>query len=164
MLLSRKVLWDDVGQFSIEPTLLQVAIEHRLEILIEVVEDRAGVLSVAEPVLLSSLSTGEFSVGKVGNLEDFESAVLSGGLDEQSTFALLLDSDVHTDRQALRGAVMESLVGRGDLVFGVDAHSLARLSLVRRCMLAEITFGKVIKVLLGDVLKVGDGECSANAA
>lgn len=146
LLLDRDVVRDHGSQLGIDATVLDVAVPETLEVLVEVLERRAGVEALAIPVLLSSLSLGKLSLGKVGDFLDLENAVLDDGLNEEGAFGGLLNSDVDASGEARLG-VLEILIVLLDVLV---IHIIAE--------------GGLIEVFLfADVLDVGDGEADADA-
>jgi hypothetical protein len=75
LLLNGNIVRNDVGQLSIEATLLQITVKESLKLLIKVSISRATVKALAVPVLLSSLSLSKIGLVELRNLVDLKDAV-----------------------------------------------------------------------------------------
>jgi hypothetical protein len=167
LLLNLDVVGDHVGKLGVDAALLKVTLKVRLQILIEVLEGRAGVQALAGPVLLSGNSMGKVGLGEEGNFFDLEKAILSEGLDEEGAVAGLLNG--HIDARGEAGLevtvnIVKLAVSGGDAVLGVLCDVSATAGVDGLVTLeVEIVGEAGIKVILfAQVLEVGDSKCKAN--
>lgn len=168
LLLHLDVVGDHVGELGVNASLLEITLHESLQVLIEVLEGWAGVQALAGPVLLGSLSVGQIGLGEVGDLLDLEQTVLSDSLDQKGAGAGLLDGDVHASGEAglqVAVQVIQLAIGGSDAVLGVLGH-VTGAALVGRLVTGleiHLVEGGIVKVLLlGQVLKVGNGESEAD--
>jgi hypothetical protein len=172
------VVGDEQSKACVDAALLEVLLEQDLEVLVEVVEGRAGVQRPPRPVLLGGLGVCELGVGEVVQVLDDEVAILCGGLDGECTLARALNADAGVRREALLAlavdlvVVLELLaVGRGNAVLGGDADvAVPGVTLVDGALgvgaarlyvhIGVVVHGLILECVLGVdvVVQVGGGE------
>src|SRR5690242_15860698 len=101
LLLVVDVVGDEKSKAGVDAALLEVLLEQDLEVLVKVVEGRAGVQRPPRPVLLGGLGVRKLGVGEVVQVLDDEVAVLSGGLDSERALARALNADAGMGGEAL---------------------------------------------------------------
>lgn len=169
LLLDLDVVGDHVGKLCVNASLLEVTLEVALEVLIQVLEGRTSVEALSSPVLLSGLGVGQVGLREVRNFLNLEEAILSNGLDQESTVAGLLNGDVDTCREARFDVAVQLIqltVGGSDTVLGVLLRNAASAALVSGLVAIEVHLvseSAIVEVfLLAQVLEVGDGESETN--
>lgn len=180
LLLVVNVVGDEEGEARVDAPLLEVLLEQDLQVLVEVVEGRAGVERPPRPVLLGGGGVGQVSGWEVVEVLDEEVAVLGRGFDGQRALAGPLDADAGASGEALLAGlvvvvVLEFLaVGGRNAVLGRHAHvAVGRLALIDGALgvgptRLHVHVGVVKGAVLGHVLtghvvvEVCGGESQAN--
>jgi hypothetical protein len=166
LLLDLNVVGNHVGELGVDASLLEVALEEGLQVLVKVLERRTSVEALSGPVLLGSLGVGEVGLGEVRHLLDLEETILGNGLDQERTVAGLFDGDVDTSRKAglhITVQIVHFAVSRSNAILGVLSNSTGgTATLVSGLVALEVHLigeSAVIEILLfAQVLKVGDRE------
>lgn len=164
LLLDLDVIRNHVCEFCVDASLLKVALQESLQVLVQVLEWRASIEALSGPVLLGSLGVRKIGLRKVRDLLDLEETILCDRLDQNGTVSGLLDGHVNARREARLEVTVQGVIftiGGGDTVLSVLSNAAAGLvsGLVTTLILHLVVKGSVIKIVLfAQVLKVGNGE------
>lgn len=85
LLLVVNVVWDEESKLSVDSTLIQVALEEDLEVLVEVAEWWSGIDATALPVGLGGLGVGESGGLVVVDVVNHEHTVLGDSVNLESS-------------------------------------------------------------------------------
>ena len=164
LLLDLDVIRNHVCEFCVDASLLKVALQESLQVLVQVLEWRASIEALSGPVLLGSLGVRKIGLRKVRDLLDLEETILCDRLDQNGTVSGLLDGHVNARREARLEVTVQGVIftiGGSDTVLSVLSNAAAGLvsGLVTTLILRLIAKGSVIEIVLfAQVLKVGNGE------
>ena len=184
LLLVVNIIGDEQGHTGVDAALFEVLLKQDLEVLVEVVERRAGVQGAPGPVLLRGRGIGEIGRREIPKVFDQEVAVLSGGIDGKSSLAGSLDTNVGMCGEALLLHILVVLVielltiGWSNAILGCDADvtvagvalvdgtlcvCTARLAFANNVVDLVVVHGRVIEILVRNiVVEVGRAEGDAD--
>ena len=167
------VVRDEKGQAGVDATLLEVLLEQNLEVLVEVVEGRAGVQGASLPVLLGGFGVCKVGLGEVVKVLDDKVAVLGCRLNGECTLSSALNVNADAGREALVGLVElvvkllavsggVAVVGHADVAVlstavrgGALGVGTARLDVHVSVVVGGVVLGKLVRHV---VVEVGRGE------
>lgn len=169
LFLDLDVIRNHVCELCVNTSLLEVALQESLQVLIQVFERRTSVQALSRPVLLGRLGVGKLRLRKVRDFLDLEKTVLGNALDQEGTVPGLLNSHVNACREAGLVVTVQRVgftVRGSDTVLGVLSNTTTVGSvggLVATFVVQFTTKSSVIEIiLLAQVLEIGNGKSEAD--
>lgn len=112
LLLHINILRNEHGQLGINAPLVQVVLQQRLQLFVELRELRAGVELLARGRRVGDLGFGDVGAGQVGDGLDAEFAAVGHEVDAQGAFVGARDEDVDVGGEGGLGVVLSLDVSR----------------------------------------------------